>query len=48
MTRKEVAELAGIHPKMLTDYEQARHLPRLETAIKLAGIFGKTIEDVMK
>ena len=45
-TRKEVCEAVGISLNALMMYECGKRIPRDEIKIRLASLYGKSIEDL--
>lgn len=48
MKQREVAELAGVTPSMLSSYETGKHRPSLETTERVLGAMGKDVLDLTR
>ncbi len=46
LTQKEVSKMAKISVAAVTNYEAGKRIPRDEVKIKLAKIYGSTVEDI--
>jgi putative transcriptional regulator len=46
LTQQELAERVGVSRQTINAIERGKHQPSLELAFKLAGVFGKTIDEV--
>lgn len=47
MTQKEVCEALNISKNTLINYELYRTIPDIETARKLARLYGMTVDDII-
>lgn len=45
LTQKELAEIIGVTPDYISQIERGR-IPGMETAIKIADLFGLTIDEI--
>jgi len=48
MTQQELANLCGCTRQTIIALEQERYVPSLILAIKIARVFGKTVDDVFQ
>ena len=48
MTQQELAEHIGVTRQTVMAIEKGKYSPSLEVAFRIAGVFGKKIEDVFK
>ncbi len=48
MTQRELAELCGCTRQTIIALEQEKYVPSLILAIKIAKVFGKTVDDVFQ
>ena len=48
MTQQELADLCGCTRQTIIALEQKRYVPSLILAIKIARVFGKTVDDVFQ
>jgi len=48
MTQQKLAELCDCTRQMIIALEQKRYVPSLILAIKVARVFGKTVDDVFQ
>lgn len=48
MTQLELAEKAGVSRQMIVSLEAGRYSPSLETAFKIADVFGVSIGEVFE
>jgi putative transcriptional regulator len=48
MTQQELAELCGCTRQTIIALEQEKYVPSLILAIKIAKVFGKTVDDVFQ
>jgi putative transcriptional regulator len=48
MTQQELANLCGCTRQTIIALEKERYVPSLILAIKIAGVFGKTVEEVFQ
>ena len=46
MTQQELADLCGCTRQTIIALEQEKYVPSLVLAIKIARVFGKTVDDV--
>ena len=46
LTQKEISKMAKISVAAVTNYEAGKRVPRDEVKIKLAKIYGSTVEDI--
>lgn len=46
LTQKEISKMAKISVAAVTNYEAGKRIPRDEVKIKLAKIYGSTVEDI--
>lgn len=44
MSRKELAEAVGVNPQTIGYLERGDYAPSVELALKLAGVFGASVE----
>ena len=47
MTQGQLAEAAGCRQKDISNWERGEHLPRIDTAYKIAVALGCTMEDLI-
>lgn len=47
MTRVQLAEICGIAPSTILNYERGTRIPYADTAVKMAQTFGLTVEDLL-
>ena len=48
MTQQELSDLCGCTRQTIIALEQKRYVPSLILAIKIARVFGKTVDDVFQ
>ncbi len=48
MTQQELADLCGCTRQTIIALEQEKYVPSLILAIRIARVFGKTVEDVFQ
>ena len=48
MTQQELAELVGVTRQTIMAIEKSKYSPSLETAFKIAEIFGQSLEEVFQ
>jgi len=48
MTQQELADLCGCTRQTIIAHEQEKYVPSLILAIKIARVFGKTVNDVFQ
>jgi putative transcriptional regulator len=48
MTQQELAELVGVTRQTLNAIELGKYSPSLEVAFRIAGAFGRSVEDVFR
>ena len=48
MTQQELANLCGCTRQTIIALEQERYVPSLILAIKIARVFGKTVDDIFQ
>lgn len=48
MTQQALAEEVGVARQTIIAIEQGRFCPSLETALRLAQVFGKTVDDIFE
>jgi transcriptional regulator with XRE-family HTH domain len=48
INQRELANLAGLPPAIISHLEQGRREPRLVHATKLAGVFGITVDELIE
>ncbi|MFA9404211.1 MAG: helix-turn-helix transcriptional regulator [Anaerolineales bacterium] len=48
MTQQELSDLCGCTRQTIISLEQERYVPSLILAIKIARVFGKTVDDVFQ
>ena len=48
MTQQELADLCGCTRQTIIALEQEKYVPSLILAIKIARVFGKTVDDVFQ
>ena len=48
MTQQKLAELCGCTRQTIIALEQKKYVPSLTLAIKIAKVFGKTVDDVFQ
>jgi putative transcriptional regulator len=48
MSQKELGQRIGVTRQTVAAIEQARYSPSLETALKIARIFGKPVEEIFR
>ncbi len=48
MTQQELSDLCGCTRQTIIALEQERYVPSLILAIKIARVFGKTVDDVFQ
>jgi putative transcriptional regulator len=48
MTQQELADLCGCTRQTIIALEQEKYVPSLNLAIRIARVFGKTVEEVFK
>ena len=48
MTQQELADLCGCTRQTIIALEQERYVPSLILAIKIARVFGKTVDDIFQ
>jgi putative transcriptional regulator len=48
MTQAELGEKVGVTRQTIAAIEQGRYSPTLETAFRIAQVFGKPLEEVFK
>jgi putative transcriptional regulator len=48
MTQQELAELVGVTRQTIIAIEKSKYSPSLETAFKIAEIFGQSLEEVFQ
>lgn len=48
MTQQELAELVGVTRQTIMAIEKCKYSPSLETAFKIAEIFGQSLEEVFQ
>lgn len=48
MTQQKLAELCGCTRQTIIALEQKKYVPSLTLAIKIAQVFGKTVDDVFQ
>jgi putative transcriptional regulator len=48
MTQQELADLCGCTRQTIIALEQEKYVPSLILAIKIAEVFGKTVDDVFQ
>jgi putative transcriptional regulator len=48
MTQQELAELVGVTRQTLNAIELGKYSPSLEMAFRIAGAFGRSVEDVFR
>lgn len=46
MTQAELGERVGVTRQTIAAIEQGKYAPSLETAFRIARVFGKTVEEV--
>ena len=47
LTQDQLAGLSGLHPKYLADLEAGRRNPSLRTLIRLYGVLGYSVADLL-
>ena len=47
-SRSDLAKKAGVSRQIIWKWEKGKSIPSAEKAIRLANIFGVTVEDLMK
>lgn len=48
MTQAQLGELVGVTRQTIAAIEQGRYSPTLETAFRIAHVFGKPLDDVFQ
>jgi putative transcriptional regulator len=48
LTQEELAEMVGVTRQTILAIEKNKYLPSLLLAIKIARVFGKSVEDVFE
>ena len=48
MTQQELAELVGVTRQTIMAIEKSKYSPSLETAFKIAEIFGQSLQEVFQ
>lgn len=48
MTQAELGQLVGVTRQTIAAIEQGRYSPTLETAFRIADVFGKRVDDVFR
>ena len=47
MTRKKLAELCGVAQSTVINYEKGTRIPYADTAVKMAQVFGMSVEELL-
>lgn len=47
MTRKELGDRLGVKPPAIYKWERGRNSPQMETAIRMADVFGVSLDYLM-
>ena len=47
MTRKKLAELCGVAQSTVINYEKGTRIPYADTAVRMAQVFGMTVEELL-
>lgn len=47
MSRAELAEASGVSPSTIVNYERGTRIPYADTAVKMAQVFGMTVEELL-
>lgn len=45
---RELARLAGVSPSIITTAEQGKHRTSLENVVKLCGVLGVKVDDLLE
>lgn len=48
MTQKELGQRIGVTRQTVAAIEQGRYSPSLETALRIARVFGKPVEEIFR
>lgn len=46
MTQEQVAEVLGVSKGTVISYEKYRTIPDIDTALKLASLYGRNIDEI--